>query len=432
MRPCRHCAHENADHLSFCSRCGHRFATTASALSAFGSGGPRGLDRAYATAAFSRTLVATPRGTGGSGGLGRSGGTGGTGRATVAMPGATTGAGRGHGRTPSGAAARPASRSGLRWAAGSVGYIYVFLRDKLDAGARRRRLFEERLGAEALLSGALNELAQVVLREGVQHPDLTGLLEAIGRAHARRESAAADMAASATLQQAEAARLGAQEAGAETEWTASDRASRDADEILRATATDRNLAGVRLSRLKDERSRIAREKTNSDPAGEARAAQLAHEALGLADEQRALEDRIERLDRQLADLRDSSAASRATAAAAKAKLEHAVASRREAASAMAASIAGRQRDRADAEREAADLTDQLGRATNDLRPPQGVLLSAYQNIDRLGETIADRSSQIAALEQTQAHYDLRKLLTGVGLLTSALIATAAALWAAFK
>jgi hypothetical protein len=35
---------------------------------------------------------------------------------------------------------RPVSRSRLRWAAGSIGYIYVFLRDKLDAGERRRRL----------------------------------------------------------------------------------------------------------------------------------------------------------------------------------------------------------------------------------------------------------------------------------------------------
>lgn len=416
MRPCRHCAHESADHLSFCSHCGHRFATTTGMLSAFGSVGPRGLDRAYATAAFSRTLVATPRGAGG------------TGRATVAL----TGGARRDGRSPTNPGGRTASRSGLRWAVGSVGYIYVFLRDKLDAGARRRRLSEERQGAEALLSGALNELALVVLREGVQHADLTGLLEAIGRAHARRESAAADMAASGTLQQAEAARLGAQEAAAEAEWTSSDRASRDADEILRATAADRNSAGVRLSRLKDERSRIAREKTNNDAGGEARAAQLAHEAVGLADEQRALEDQIERLDRQLADLRDSSAASRATAAVAKAKLEQAVASRRDAASSMAASIAGRQRDRVAAEREAADLTDQLGRATNELRPPHGVLLSAYQNIDRLDETIADRSAQIAAIEQTQAHYDLRKLLTGVGLLTGLLIATAAALWAAFK
>lgn len=424
MRPCRHCAHQSADHLSFCSQCGHRFAATSPGLPTLGSVGPRGLDRAYATAAFSRTLVATDRGAGS------------TGRATVAGTPSGSGRMRTNGqpnvRVQTDSAGRPVSRSRLRWAAGSIGYIYVFLRDKLDAGERRRRLIEERLGAEALLSGALNGLALVVLREGVQHADLTGLLEAIGRAHARRESAAADMAASGTLQQAEAARLGAQEAAAEAQWTASDRASRDADEILRATAADRNSASARLARLKDERSRIAREKTNNDAGGEARAAQLAHEAVGLADAQRALDEQIERLDRQLADLRDSSAVSRAAAAAARAKLEQAVAARRDAASAMATSIAGRQRDQADAEREAADLTDQLGRATNELRPPHSVLLSAYQNIDRLNETIADRSAQIAAIEQAQAHYDQRKLLTGVGLLTSMLIATAAALWAAFK
>jgi hypothetical protein len=419
MRLCRHCAHESADHLSFCSRCGHRFATATTGLPAVAALGPRGLDRAYGATAFSRTLVATP---------GRTGRP--TGRPTVASGARFVGAAGTGPTTDFGNRAAPRSR--LRWAAGSIGYIYVFLRDKLDAGERRRRLVAERQGAEALLSGALNELATIVLREGVQHADLTGLLEAIGRAHARRESAAADMAASATLQQAEAARLGAQEAAAETEWTASDQANRDADEILRATAADRNTAAARLTRLKDERARIARERANHETGSEARAAQLAHEALGLSNEQRALEEQIERLDRQLADLRDSSAAARATAAAAKAKLEQAVASRREAASAMAASIAGHQRDRADAEREAAELTDQLGRAANELRPPQGVLLSAYQNIDRLDDTIADRSAQIAAIEQSQAHYDQRKLWTGVGLLTSVLLVTAAALWAALK
>jgi hypothetical protein len=421
MRPCRHCAHDNADHLSFCSQCGHRLAGATTSLSAQSSVGPRGLDRAYAAAAFSRTLVATPRGGAA------------TGRSTVMLARPfKKGNGQVGGAPPTDSPARPAPPSRLRWAGESIGYIYVFLRDKLDAGERRRRLVEERLGAEALLSSALQELALSVLREGVQHGDLTGLLEAIGRAHARREAAAADIAASGALQQAEAARLGAQEAAAEAEWSASDRASRDADEILRATAADRNAAGARLSRLKDERARLAREQSNGGPGADARAAQLAHEALGLADEQRALEEQIERLDRQLADLRDSSAAARGAAASAKAKLEQAVASRREAASAMAASIAGRQREKADAERESSELTEQLGRATNELRPPQGVLLSGYQNIDRLGETIDDRSAQIAAIEQTQARYDQRKLLTGVGLLTSALIATAAALWAVLR
>jgi predicted nucleic acid-binding Zn-ribbon protein len=367
-----------------------------------------GLDaRARGTAAFSRTLVAAPRGAV-------------TGPSTVALKGTTTTERR----------VAEAPKQGLSWAGDAIGYIYVYLRDKLDAGARRRRLTEERSGAESLLSGAINELAATILRDGVQHPDFTGLLEAIGRAHARREAAASDVEAADTLQQNEATRLGAQVEAADAEWTASDRTSRDADEILRGATADRDTAGGRLARVKDERARLAREMGAS--GSDARAAQLAHDAVGLADEQRALEELTEKLDRQLADLRDNSAALRGAAAAAKAKLEQATAARRDAASAMSASIAGRQRDRAAAEKEAADLTEQLGRAAAEIRPPHGALLSAYQNIDRLTETIADRGAEIAAIEQMQAHYDQRKLLTGVGLLTSMIIATAAALWAVLR
>ncbi|HEY6477885.1 MAG TPA: hypothetical protein VI456_15015 [Polyangia bacterium] len=407
MRTCKHCAHETADHLSFCSACGRWIGAPTSGMSAFAGG----LDaRVRGTAAFSRTLVAAPRGAV-------------TGPSTVALKRTTTTE-----RT----VAEPPNKglTGLSWASDAIGYIYVYLRDKLDAGARRRRLTEERAGAEAMLSGAINELAGTILREGVQHPDFTGLLEAIGRAHARRESAAADVEAADTLQQNEATRLGAQVEAADAEWTASDRTSRDADEILRGASTDRDTAGARLARVKEERARLSREMTSS--GSDARAAQLAHDAVGLSDEQRALEELTEKLDRQLADLRDNSAALRGAAAAAKAKLEQATASRRDAASAMSASIAGRQRDRAAAEKEAADLTAQLGRAAAEIRPPHGALLSAYQNIERLSETIADRGAEIAAIEQLQAHYDQRKLLTGLGLLTTVLIATAAALWAVLR
>ncbi len=415
MRTCKHCAHNSADHLAFCAACGHWLGSPTSRMSAFGGMGGsatgNGTGRVRGTAAFSRTMVAAPRGPV----TGRS-----TGRSTAPLRGETS--------TERTLADRP--KRGLSWAGDAIGYIYVYLRDKVDAGARRRRLAEERTGAEALLSGALNELAAAVLREGVQHPDFTGLLEAIGRAHARREAAAADLEAAETLQQNEATRLGALVEAAEGEWMANDRTSREADEILRGAAEDRDTAGVRLGRVKDERARLVREMGSN--AGDARAAQLAHDAIGLADEQRALEELTERLDRQLADLRDNSAALRTAAAAAKAKLEAATAARRDAASAMGASIAGRQRDRAAAEKEAVDLTEQLGRTAAEIRAPHGVLLSSYQNIDRLTETIADRGAQIAAIEQMQAHYDQRKLLTGVGLLTSMLIATAAALWAVLR
>jgi hypothetical protein len=409
MRPCRHCSHDNADHLSYCSRCGHRLAgaTSSTGLVIAAAATQSGGVRPPSSVAFSRTLVASPTGD----------------RPTVALKSA------GRATTLGG---RPRARSQLGWAGDSIGYIYVYLRGKLDAGERRRRLLDERAGAEALLSSAINELASAVLREGVQHGDLTGLLEAIGRAHAHREGAAADLDAADTLEQAEATRLGAQQEAAEAEWLASDRASRDADDILRATLADRGTAAARLGRVKDERGKLERERTGDSSAAPARAAQRAHEAVGLAAEQEALEAQVERLDQQLADLRDNSAAMRTAAAASRAKLDRAVANRRDAAAAMAASIAGRQRDRALAERQVAELTEQLGRAAAEIRPPHVALLSAYQNIDRLTATIADRGAQLAAMEQTPAHYDHRKLLTGVGLLTSVLIATAAAIWAVLK
>jgi chromosome segregation ATPase len=271
-----------------------------------------------------------------------------------------------------------------------------------------------------------------VLREGVQHADLTGLLEAIGRAHARRESAAADTTTSESLQQTAAERHTSQQAAAEAEWTSADNASRESEQILRATTADRRTAAARLARVQEQRDRFASEADQSGPIGDVRLAQRAHEDAGLAAEQRALEQNTARLDQQLADLRDKAAKLRAAAAAAKTKLEQIVADRRQAASAMAASIAGRMRDRADAEREIADLTAQIGRVAADARPPHATLLSGYQNIERLEETIGDRSAQLAAIEQARGHYDHRKLLAGLGVLTCMIVAISAALWKFLK
>ena len=61
-------------------------------------------------------------------------------------------------------------------------------------------------------------------------------------------------------------------------------------------------------------------------------------------------------------------------------------------------------------------------------PPHATLLSGYQNIDRLTETVGDRSAQLAAIEQARGHYDHRKLLAGVSLVTSLLVGITAALW----
>ena len=52
MRSCHHCAHENADHLAFCSQCGRKLPRTDGGLAAerFASD-PTG---------YSRTIMATP------------------------------------------------------------------------------------------------------------------------------------------------------------------------------------------------------------------------------------------------------------------------------------------------------------------------------------------------------------------------------------
>ena len=326
------------------------------------------------------------------------------------------------------------STSRLGWMAGSIGYIYVYLREKVDAGERRRRLVTERDGAERLLAGAVKELGLTILKQGIQHGDLTGLLEAIGRAEARRETATADIAASETLLAAEEGRLGAQELVLESEWSACDKASREADELIRGVSRERQDTGNRLGRVRDARARLDRDADAADeaPDGKQKAAHLRHEAAGKKSEEVTLEAQVDRLDQQLVEMRERSTALRADAQAMRTRLEAAVATRRSAASAMKASIAGHNRERADAEREVADLIEQLGRAAAQARPSAAALAGLYQSIDRLGDTIADRAQQIAALDQSMAHYDGKKLVAGIGLLTSLFALGAAVLWVVLR
>jgi chromosome segregation ATPase len=286
-----------------------------------------------------------------------------------------------------------------------------------------------------MLAAAVRDLGSAVLRDGLQHHELTGLLEAIGRADARRETALADLAAAEKQKEAEDGRFTSQEAAREAEWKTCDRVAHEADDVLRAVRDEHDSAAARLGRIRDDRTRVAREAESAAAAGldgKPRAAELRHRSQSLATEQRTLEEQVGRLERQLRDLREKSVALRAAAGAARSKLDQVIAARRQAASAMAATVAGHARDRGDAEREVAELTEQLGRVTAQVRPPASSLLSSYQRIDRLEETIADRNTQIAALDRSAAHYDQRKLLTGVGLVTSMLLATAAALWAVLK
>jgi hypothetical protein len=410
MRECRHCTHQNADHLAYCSTCGKRLAG-ASLLPSLGSTGRGQMAALSPTAAMSRTMLATP-------------GNGLTGPNTVAMtPGAL-------GRVNGGKGLPAGSTSRLVWAGQSIGYIYVFMRGKMAAGERRRRLGEERDGATTLLAGAIRDLGTTVLREGVQHPDLTGLLEAIGRADARREGAIADLAASEHQKTVEESRLAEGETALESEWKSADGASREADERLRAATGEHATALGRLRRVRDEHARLEREAeaAESAPGGETRIAHLKHESEGLEAEGRALEEQTARLDKQLTDLRERSAALRGAAGAARSTLDEAIAWRRQSAAAMAASVAGHVRERATAAREGADLTEQLGRAALQARPAVSSLLSVFQRIERLQETIVDRNRELAALERAAAHYDQPKLFTGVGLVTFLLAAGIAALW----
>jgi hypothetical protein len=409
MRACRYCSHQNADHLGYCCQCGRRMSGVVLAPAA-----PTGV-----TAAMSRTMLAPQV-------LGRN-------LPTIPIAAATA-EDNAAGAGPHAAQDARAAARGLGWVAGSIAYIYVYLRGKLDAGERRRRLVEERDGAERLLGGAIKELGLTILAHGIQHPDLTGLLEAIGRAEARREGAVADIAASEKLQAAEEARLGAGEAAMEAEWSAADKASREAEELTRGVSAESQEAAARLARVKDERARRERdaEAADANPQGRQRAAHLRHEAAGLKSEQAALESQVWRLDQQLVAMRQRSATLRAAAQASRTQLDAAIATRRSAGSAMKASIAGHMRERADAEREVADLTDQLGRAAGQARSTVPLLMPGYQRIDRLQETLTDRQSQIAALDQSLQHYDQRKLLTGVGLVTSMIAVMVAVLWVVLK
>jgi hypothetical protein len=444
MRACRYCSHQNADHLGYCSQCGRRMGPLTGPVATVENHAGSSAARTSATltvpAAMSRTVLAQhPAGgripgaaTGGGGFQNGAGVLAGGGRAGGDFNTGSRGAGSkgdGGGEADGG---RPPSTSGIRWVAGSIGYIYVYLRGKLDAGERRKRLSEERDGAERLLGGAIKELGLTILEQGIQHPDLTGLLEAIGRAQARREAAEADIAASEKLQAAEEARLGAQEAVLDAAWNAADQGSREAEEATRAVSAESQAAATRLGRVRDERTRLERDAEAAEANVAQRAAHLRHEAAARKSEETALEEQVARLDAELDQMRPHSAALRAEAQAARVKLEESIATRRSAGSAMKASIAGHSRDRADADQQVSDLTAQLGRAAAQARSVVPILMPAYQRIDRLQDTLAERASQIAAIDRSLEHYDSRKLLTGVSLITSMIALAAAALWVVLK
>ena len=307
------------------------------------------------------------------------------------------------------------------------------LRDKVDAGARRRRLAEERPAPRPCSPAPSTSWRRAVLREGVQHADFTGLLEAIGRAHARREAAAADLEAAETLQQNEATRLGALGRPPRPNGRPTTGPAATPTRSCAAPPRIANTAGARLTRREGR-------------AGARRRARWAA-TRGARRGPRSWRMTPSGSPTSSARWRSDSSGSIASwpicatirrtrvtaAAAAKAKLEAAAPRGATPPPRWAASIAGRQRDRADAEKRGGGADRAAG---PDGRRDPGAAGRRCSRPTRTSIASPTRSPIAARRSppssRCQAHYDQRKLLTGVGLLTSMLMATAAALWAAFR
>jgi DNA repair exonuclease SbcCD ATPase subunit len=285
----------------------------------------------------------------------------------------------------------------------SVHYVFIYLRGRLDADARRRRLAEEREGAARLVSGALAELGQAVLGEGVNSPELTGLLEAVGRAQAQRETALAEISSTETFRAAEEIRLGDLETHVRAELHACEKGVEEAERALR--------------QLEDERRKLA------GPSGGAGTG-AGVGGVAKTQENAATELRRAHLDQQYDATRERAAALRAAGLAARAKLDQATAARRQALAALAASITGHARERAEAEGRIQELQTQIGRISWHLRIPDQRLISRYERLDRHQQTITERDRQIAMVEKLAGRYDRRKLGIGIGVLAGiVLVAT---------
>ena len=349
MRPCRHCSHENADHLAFCSQCGAANAVRGRRSMV------RGPRRRRPAPGDGDRLFTDRAGDAWAGVL-----TDGRPSRLAAPLGRLSGLpGRAGPRRPDRACAGWANRSATStstcaasWTPASAGAAC-----SRSAPARKRCW-----RARSTSSG------RSVLREGVQHAELTGLLEAIGRAHARREAAVADTATSESLQQAEAARLGNQQAAAEARVDRGrQRQPRVRGDPARGDgrSPDRRRRAWRASRT--SAARIAARDAAGPTIGDARPAQLGARRRGSRPSSARWRSRSRASIAQLA----GSARARRRAARRRRRREgearrRSSAARRQAASAMAASIAGRLRDRG--RRRARDR--RADRAARPRRPPR--------------------------------------------------------------
>jgi hypothetical protein len=388
MRVCSRCGYASADHLSYCVQCGRRFASS-----------PEGREPAAITARSATPFAVT---------LALSGE---DARVTADAPGHI--AGQDPGSVPGRSSEQggtyddprddrqdPKNRgNALRAAVESMRYVFTHLRGRVDAGARRRRLADEREGAVRLASGALVDLGQSVLTEGINSPELNGLLEAVGAAEAQRENAVGEMAAAEAFRAAEDARLGQIEKVALAEVEACEGGIQETERMLRQIDADR-----------------ARLQATASPGALDPTARLAFET------------RRAGVEQQSDQFRERAAALRAAVMAARTKVDHAVAARRQASAALNASIAGHGRQRTEAEGRILELTTQIGRVAWRARLPDARLLPRYERIDRHNQMLEDRDRQIATVHRMVGRYDRRKLATGVGLLMGIVAAGLTTLW----
>lgn len=380
MGTCGRCGHDNADRLAYCSACGRRLTgsdrvpSTAEDRAPIGGGdGARSDTTRDAPTAFAATVaIAKVHET----------------RAELRGP--------------------PADRRVLTRGIEAVHYVFGYVRGRMDAEGRKRRLIEERDGARRLVEGALVELGQLVLAELPDTPEFLGLADAVVRAQARHEGATTDLAAAERFQATEDLRLGMQQSAVETEWMACETGAAGVDETLRQLDDQRREVDIALSRLRD------------DPE-----ADVGH----LSADRASLGARRSHLGEQVAALRERGAALRASTTATRAKLDQVTAARRQAAVAVAASIVGHNRDRAEGEKQMRDITTEIGQTARRVRLPRQLLLPSYARIDRLEETITDRDREIADAERAIGRADLPKMAAGLGVLTGILGVLGIGLWA---
>ena len=382
MRTCGRCGHDNAGHLAYCSSCGRRLLGSGgvpphapgpvSTNDAVGAGSSPA--RESAPTAFAATIA-------------------------ISNPSGASAKTRGSGTHP----------GVLSTGVDAVRYVFSYVRGRMDAEDRKRKLVDEREGAARLLEGALIELGHLVLTEGPGTPELAGLTEAVVQARERREAAITDLAAAEKFRTSEDVRLGLLEAAAETECNACETGAARVDDLLHQLDDQRREVDAGLGRLRSDNAA-----TNLDLLNEDSAALIARHA---------------HLDEEVGALRERGAALRASTIAARAKLDQAIATRRQTAASVVASIAAHARDHAEAEKQIRDTTTQIGQTTFRRRPALPPFLPAYARIDRLEEAIADRDRQTAGVERIIGHYDLPKLAAGLGLLTGILGVLGIGLWA---